>query len=194
MRAQNPAGIAVLPSEIKTTLTEASKLILAKLITYYDEAVVKEQDLLQSLNDKLAELRLSPQEHSDLDGFQANISLKKEVILTKLEERRTNKIEKLVKPTEEDRNVGVEPGLPKKGRKTEGRKINLRISPGENNNKIPNKPIRAIKIRVAANPSATVLQVLRSITRGKKYSHRLDPIRSLIRFEGPKCFPLALVW
>ena len=116
MRGHKTEDIAELQTEERTILDHASKQILVKLIMYYDEAVVKEQDLFQSLNDRLAELNLSPLEHSDLDGFQANISLKMEAIQTKLEQRRANKIEKLVKPSDEHRTVVTDPGLPKKGK------------------------------------------------------------------------------
>ena len=56
---------------------DASKLILAKSVDYYDQAVVSEQEYLVSLNDKLAELRLLPDEQSDINSFKANISRKK---------------------------------------------------------------------------------------------------------------------
>ena len=132
MWAHSTEGIAELRSEIN----DASKQIMAKLITYFEEAVVKEQDILQSLNDKLTEIILSPHEHPILDSFQVNISLKKEAIRTKLEKRRANKIEKLIKPTEEHHTVRADLGLPKMVRKSE-RRIHLRANPGENNNKKP---------------------------------------------------------
>ena len=117
---------------------------MAKLITYYDESVVKEQDFLQSLNNKLAELRQSPQKHSDVDGFQANISLKQEAIQTKLEKRRANKIEKLWKPTgEQHQENGVDPKLPKKGRKNKKKQNKPR-----NKSKRKNKPKIPKRIRV----------------------------------------------
>ena len=85
---------------------DASRLILAKLVDYYDQAVVSEQEFLGSLNDKLAEFRLLPEEQSDIDQFEAEISLKKEIIRTKLEKRRLSKIQKLLNPaTEQVGNV-----------------------------------------------------------------------------------------
>ena len=61
-------------------LTNASKQILAKLVTYYDNTIVEKQDLLQSVDNEQAKLKLSPQEMIDLESFCTNISHKKEAI------------------------------------------------------------------------------------------------------------------
>ena len=101
MRTRDAKQISNFNSEIKTLLLDASKLILAKLVDYYDQAVVGEQEFLVSLNDKLAEFRLFPEEQTDIDSFEASISFKKEIIHTKLEKRRISKIQKLLNPVTE---------------------------------------------------------------------------------------------
>ena len=104
--------------QIKEILTNASKQILAKLVAYYNDAIVKEQLLLQSLDNELTKLKLSFQEMTDLKGFRANISRKKEAIRAKLDKRRVNKLEKLLKSTREQPQAGTDPRPPhKKGKK-----------------------------------------------------------------------------
>ena len=59
--------------QINEILTNALKQILAKLVAYYDHAIVKEQDLLQSLDNELTMLKLSSQEMTDLEGFRGRV-------------------------------------------------------------------------------------------------------------------------
>ena len=88
-------------AQIQEILMQSSKEIIGKLIHYYDQAVVSEHDFLRSLNDELATYKLPPNERSELEDFDANISLKKEIIRTKLEKRRVTKIQKLLRPEAE---------------------------------------------------------------------------------------------
>ena len=108
---------------------DASKLILAELVDYYDQTVVREQEFLVSLNNKLAEFRLFPEAQTDIDSFEASITLKKEIIRTKLEKRRTSKNQKLFNPATE-RVGSMEDSRPptrgKKNKKKNKSKKNLK--------------------------------------------------------------------
>ena len=83
-------------TQIQEILVQYLKQIVTKLNDYYDQAVIGEHEFLRSLNDKLAELRLPPNEQLDVESFEANISLKKETLRTKLEKRGVTKIQKLL--------------------------------------------------------------------------------------------------
>ena len=84
--------------QIQEILIQSSKQIIGKLIHYYDQAVVDEHNFLRSLSEELATYDLPPNEQSEMENFEENISLKKEIIRTKLEKRRVTKIQKLLHP------------------------------------------------------------------------------------------------
>ena len=127
---------------IKQILFESSKKIVNKLVDYYDQAVIDEHNHLSSLNDKLASLGLKPEQLAELDSFEADVSLRKETMRTKLEKRRNNKLQKLLAPAGTDQpRVGGSTQPPKeredkknkrKNRKKKGKKGKKNIQKDKN--------------------------------------------------------------
>ena len=79
MRTRDAEGLESVNTQIRAFLRESSKQTLAKPVDYYDQTVIVEHEFLCSLNDTLADLRLLPDEHLDLDNFEANISLERKL-------------------------------------------------------------------------------------------------------------------
>ena len=107
MKSRDSQNFESVKIQIQGILAQASKDIMSKLIAYYDQAVIDENDFVRSRNDRLATLELSPDEEREVGEFEANLSLKQNTIRTKLDKRRASKIEKLLHPgAERPEDVG----------------------------------------------------------------------------------------
>ena len=90
----------------------------------------------------MAGFSLSPDEQRNVDKFQANVSLKKEMLRTKLEKRRVNKMEKLRNPGNQQPRNKADTRPPMRNK---GKKMNESKNKSKKNNKTTgNKTINQI--------------------------------------------------
>ena len=93
-----------------------------------------------TLNDKLADLSLTPNEQSEIDSFEANVTLKKETLRTKLEKRRVTKIQKLLNPGTEQPGSRVDDRPPKRKRNKKRKSQKNNKEGNKSNDKESNQP------------------------------------------------------
>ena len=117
MKSQNLEGFQSINTQIREILAESSRLIMNKLIGYYEQAVLCEDASIRSLNDELASMDLSPNGQQEIDDFEKNLSLKQNTVKAKLEKRRVSKIQKLLHPEEQQPEGGSKIKPPKQKKK-----------------------------------------------------------------------------
>ena len=91
-----------------------------KLIAYYEQAVVRENNLICSHNDELGSLNMSTDGMHEIEEFENNISLKQNTVRAKLEKTRRAKLQKLLCPEiqqSDDRTNTKQPNLNKRQQK-----------------------------------------------------------------------------
>ena len=106
MKCRDSQNFESISTQIQEILVKASRDHMAKMITYYDQAVIDENDFIHSRNDQLAPLHLSPYEIGEIGEFESNIALKQNTVRTKLGKRRALKTEKPFHPKVE-RPIGM---------------------------------------------------------------------------------------